>query len=245
MIPALLAALALLGAPDPGRSTCAFPAPPVVVIGEEARLLQYWLVEDAAPLASELLPASPALADFRARVEAVTAVTHRALLEAQLPHVEGGDAENVRLVLSGEVGAIRPIRCLEALLLATQAERTLAQGRPMADHPTEFLAYVLERGGVRKVWYYTVDQAGVGGLAALHGPVAADVREGWAVVVALHNHNFFLDSARILGGVAPSATDVGYLANMAPQLGIPRASITNGFHTLEVAAEDFARLAGG
>jgi hypothetical protein len=108
-----------------------------------------------------------------------------AVLERQLPYVSGGDGENVRRVLNG-AGPIRMMNCLEALLLATQAERSTSQGRSMYTHPTEFSSYVLQSGDFLKIWYYTVDQPGLRGLAMLHEPLMADVQQGWVALTHIH-----------------------------------------------------------
>ncbi len=224
---------------------CAFLSPPTVVLSEPSTLLQYWLEPARVELEAHALPDSPALHEFRAEISESLDTDPRTLLLTQLPLVEGGDAENVRLVLDGSAGTLRPMNCLEGLLLATQAERSVAQGRSMYSHPTEFLSYVLQRGDTLKIWYYTVDQPGVGGLRTLHEPLARDLEDGWAVVTNIHNHNFFPDQERVLGGVVPSATDIQYLRNNQGSLGLPRAAITNGFHTLEIEGAEFRRFSDG
>jgi hypothetical protein len=226
-------------------SPCHFLSPPTVVLSEPSTLLQYWLEAARPELEALTLPDSPALHAFRAEMSERLDTDPLALLRAQLPLVEGGDAANVRATLDGTAGTIRPMNCLEGLLLATQAERSAAQGRSMFTHPTEFLAYVLQRGDTLKIWYYTVDQPGIRGLGTLHGPVQEDLEDGWVVVTNLHNHNFFPAEERVLGGVAPSATDVQAFRNFEESLGLRRAAITNGFHTLVIEAAAFPRLSDG
>ena len=56
------------------------------------------------------------------------------------------EADNGRLILAGRAGRIEPLRCLEALLLAVQAERY-----PMLTQPSEFGAFILRRpAGARR-----------------------------------------------------------------------------------------------
>lgn len=230
----------------PPLGECLFPARPHVVLDESSTLLQYWLVADAPHLREPTLPASESLRAFRQGIGAAFDTLPLPLLEDQLADTKGGDERNVRLVLAGAAGVLRPMTCLEALLLSTQTERAARQGRPMYTHPTEFLSYVLARGDSLKVWYYTVDQPGVGGVARLHEPLERDLGAGWSVLTVIHNHNFFpmADAAGdpLLGGVAPSVTDVQYLRSMRGSLDLPRAAITNGFHSVELLAEDFDRL---
>jgi hypothetical protein len=239
-----LAVLLVAGCEGPGPG-CALDAAPTAILSDSSRVLQYWIVEDRPVLASSAVPDSPALRVFRDEISARFDTNPRALLRAQLPHVEGGDAANVRAVLDGEAGRIRQIRCLEALLLSVQAERTVSQGSSMFERPTEFAAWILEREGALKIWYFTVDQPGIGGLAPVHGMVAADQERGWRVRQLLHNHNFFPEEEGVLGGVVPSASDVGYYRIVMDQFGAPLASITNGFHTLDLGVGDLEALQGG
>lgn len=220
-------------------AVCAPSAEPVVVERSENLLLQYWLLPNHPSLASAVLPEAPSLRDFRERIAGDLDPDPYELLQRQLPHVDGGDADNVRLVLEGRAGALRPMSCLEGWLFATQTARGMEEGRTMYTHPTEFLSYVLERGDTLKVWYYTVDQPGVGALARLHRPVEEDIDAGWMVVRNIHNHNFFPDADAVLGGTVPSATDVGLLRAMRSSIGLSRASITNGFHTIDLDSADF------
>ena len=153
-------------------------------------------------------------------------------------------ASVVRLALEGAAGAIREVNCLEGLLFAAQSERSLSQGRSMYTHPTEFLSWVLSRGDTLKVWYYTVDQPGVRALSNVNDPVAADVAAGWRVVANVHNHNFFPAEERVLGGVVPSAVDVQALLGARSTLGLLRATITNGFHSIDITAAELDRFRG-
>ena len=231
---------------SPGPSvSCVFLTPPRVVQDQPASFLQYWEEPDRAELWEAGLPDAPSLHAFRDRIAAELDVDPRVLLERQLPQVTGGDAENVRLVLAGAAGMIRPMNCLEGLLLAAQTDRSVARGTTMYEDPTEFVGYVLRRGGALKVWFYTVDMAGVRGLGTLHDPVAADLAAGWEMVMNIHNHNFFPGAEMVLGGVVPSATDVQLFQNMGPSLGLTRGSITNGFDSIEMDAGDLERFSGG
>ena len=230
--------------PAAGQEPCAaLPAPRVVAEGPSS-LLQYWVVDNAPWLNEATLPASPALREFRERISSTIDTNARRLLERQVAQLDGGDDANLRLVLSGEAGSLRPMSCLEALLLATQAERTRAQGSSMYDNPTEFVAYVLQRGDTLKVWYYTVDQAGIRGLGTIHGPVEEDVRGGWSPVRSIHNHNFFPDSEPFCCGVTPSLADVESARIMRDAIGVPQFVITNGFDSVEISAAELDRFSG-
>jgi hypothetical protein len=191
------------------------------------------------------LPALSAFLDtVRARVGALDA---RGLLERQIAHHAArpdsdsqGEAANGRMVLAGSVGALRPIDCLEALLVEYQAARF-----PMASRPTEFQAVLLERGNPRQ---HRVYFAGSGAPWPPRGNllferVAADRREGWRAVAHLHNHPFlFAAGGDIAGANAPSLTDVQFWRHLRDSLGLESARVTNGFATFEAPAAAFGRL---
>lgn len=242
IIGALILSVGALGGSMARPDDCFMPSPPHVVRQEASILLQYWLLEDRTQFHESTLPGSSSLMEFRERISQSMSVEPYALLKRQLSYVSGGDAENVRLVLNGAV-PIRTMSCLESLLLATQAERSTSQGRSMYTNPTEFSSYILRRGDSLKIWYYTVDQPGIGGLASLHVPVMADIQQGWAVVSTIHNHNFFPLADGVMGGVVPSATDIQYFRNVRSSMGVTRAVIVNGFHSLDISATDFDRFA--
>lgn len=242
---AAASALALLTAllPISARAEdCAFPSAPHVIRAEDDLLLQYWLIEDHPNLYETILPATPSLREFRERITQSFDTAPRGLLERQLPHTSGADTEDIRLVLTGEAGSIRPMSCLEALLLATQTERSVGEGRSMYSYPTEFTSYVLKRNDTLKIWFFTVDQPGIRGLAILHEPLMADLEAGWTVITNIHNHNFFPEAEAVQGGTVPSATDIQYLRNMHGSLGLTQASITNGFDSVDLSLTDFERL---
>lgn len=231
--------------PGAGSDSCAFSTVPQVLMDEEGRLLQYWIEKDRPALFQEMLPPSPALHAFRDRISLALDPDPHTLLEAQLAQVEGEDLENVRAVLEGRAGTIRTMKCLEGLLLSVQAERTVHLGSSMFEAPTEFLSYFLAREGDLKIYFYTVDQPGIGGLSILHEPLQADLGAGWRVVGNIHNHNFFPDSDRVLGGVVPSAADVQALRSARDVFGLPSASIVNGFHALDITRADLDVFSGG
>jgi len=207
-LPALLLAAALLAHARADDDECRFVTAPVVIQQADNRLFQYWQEPRRAVFDAPRLPDDPALLAFRRAISERIDVDHPALLTAQRGYVNGGDAINVDKVLAATVGTVRKMNCLEALLLATQAARTAAKGAPMHRMPTEFMAYVLTRQDDIKIYYYTVDQAGVGGLGIFNEHLDKDIAEGWRVVRNIHNHNFFPDSERIYGGAVPSAADI-------------------------------------
>jgi hypothetical protein len=213
-------------------------------------IYQSWTFEAALLPAEVMLSRLPALSAYldtvRARVGPLDA---RAQLDRQVAYYAArpdsdsqGEAANGRLVLAGAVGALRPIDCLEALLVDYQAARF-----PMASHPTEFHAVVMERGdaGGRQVRVYFAASSAPWPPRAtlLLDHAEADRRDGWRAVAHLHNHPFLFASAGdIAGANAPSLTDVQFWRHLRDSLGVESARVTNGFATFQAPAAAFNRL---
>jgi hypothetical protein len=236
--------------PPHGAAACRWPVEPVVLRQAADTVYQSWTY-GAGQLPEEVAPSRlPALSAFldtvRARVGPLDA---RAQLARQIAYYAArpdsdsqGEAENGRLVLAGAVGALRPASCLESLLVDYQAARF-----PMASHPTEFHAVVMERGeaGSREVRVYFAASGAPWPPRAtlLFERVAADRREGWRAVAHLHNHPFlFAGEGDVAGANAPSLTDVQFWRHLRDEFGIERARVTNGFATFEAPAWSFDRL---
>lgn len=238
------------GAASPSGSACRWPVAPEVLRQAADTVYQSWTFEAGqmpGPVTPSELPALSAFLDtVRTRVGALDA---HALLSRQIAHYASrpdsasqGEAANGRLVLTGAVGTLRPIDCLEALLVEYQAARF-----PMASHPTEFQAVVMERsdGGTRRVRVYFAGSGAPWPPRAnlLLEHVAADRREGWRAVAHLHNHPFlFASEGDIAGANAPSLTDVQFWRHLRDALGLEGARVTNGFATFHAPAADFDRL---
>jgi hypothetical protein len=228
---------------------CRWPVAPVVLRQAGDTLIQSWTFE-ASQLPERVTPASlPALSAFldtvRSRVGVLDA---RALLTRQVAYYASrpdsdsqGEAANGRMVLGGSAGTLRPIACLEALLVDFQAARF-----PMASHPTEFHAVLMERSeGQRRMVrvYFAASSAPWPPKAELlFEHVAADRRDGWRAVAHLHNHPFLFASGDIAGANAPSLTDVQFWRHLRESIGVESARVTNGFATFEAPAAAFDLL---
>jgi hypothetical protein len=233
-----------------GASGCRWPVAPVVLREAADTIYRSWTYE--AGQMPERVDASrlPGLSAFldtvRLRVGALDA---RALLDRQIAYYASrpdsdsqGEAANGRFVRSGSVGTLRPIDCLEALLVETQAARF-----PMASHPTEFHALIMERSeaGSRRVRVYFAGSSAPWPPKAnlLLEHVAADRSEGWRAVAHIHNHPFlFASDGDIAGANAPSLTDVQFWRYLRDSFGVESARVTNGFATFEAPAAAFDRL---
>jgi hypothetical protein len=203
---------------------CRWASSPVPFYQSHDTLYQVWTLPAARAVGPWQPSDVPALTAFR-RVVADSlgragvasdpvSVTRRvvAYYGAKVDHDAQADADNGRRMLAGVAGAIRPLTCLEALVLDYQARRF-----SMTRQPTEFHVFLLRRDGsvagtdateAPLLVYFGASGApwppSVGGLVAALEP---KVREGWRVVAHLHNHPFYLDhSAQILpGGRLPTS----------------------------------------
>jgi hypothetical protein len=242
----LLAALFLGAAVGRAEeSACRFSSPPAIVIKEPSRVLQHWDVDDSPRWSSGMMPDSPAFRRFIRYVRARMDVSALDRYIKPSASATGPDERNTRLMLSEKIGDVAPIDCLEALLFSEQAMR-----HPMETRPTEFLALVLrrdERGkGRLRIWYFTVDQPGIGRPGPIVDAVTEDVKAGWKPVLNLHNHNFFFDKSPVVPGVPwPSANDAQVMKNLTFNgLPVPRTGVTNGFVTSHLKPQELQRFQG-
>lgn len=113
--------------------------------------------------------------------------------------VERLEATNGQAVLAGDAGALRPIGCLEALLLEAQLERFPATGARSEMH-----AFVLTRASVTRGAGGDEEPTALVYFAASRSPwppsprllldlVAAREAEGWHLSADVHNHPFYFD----------------------------------------------------
>jgi len=237
-IACIILSLAPVHAAEP---LCSFPSGPVVVVDDGKRLLGTWEVADSPVWTSGLMPDSPGYWEFVRAVRSRMDVSSEEgyLTAPEFSKKEESEDYNARLMLKGGLGSLHPIDCLEALLLGVQASR-----RPMATEPTEFLAFVLRKEGRLKVWYYTVDQPGIGRLGPLKDAVEADAAEGWRPYLNIHNHNFFFDKdPAVAARPWPSAADAQLLRNLAIKgFSFQASVVTNGFLSSRLGPEALKRL---
>jgi hypothetical protein len=245
---AVLIAAGLATAPAPraqaaGPQLCAFPSPPRVLVQQGAshpagpRLVQVWDAPNADVYGSQAEPAAPAWADFKAGVARRVSVTDPVeLLRASPAWNNPRLKRNNALLAERHAEWIRPAGCLEKLLQSFQHARVDTFQRP-----TEFAALVLRSpdGARLRIYYLTIDQDGIGRVSPITEPAAADVRQGWRLAIALHNHNFHPGQPSLDGVLAPSEADAELAANLAAELGLEAAWITNGLHTSRIPAAAF------
>lgn len=233
--------LALFTFALPARGAeCEFESKPQVLenVTNPSRLLILWDESSSTILNSAKLPLSTPFLKYRNAVERSVHTDPYFLLERYARRApRPDDLHNIDAVLSG-VGEIRDVRCAEALLLDFQIQRN----PDMLFEPTEFLAYFLENNGKLRIYLLTNDSEGVGGMSRLVEEISKSIKSGWKIVGNLHNHSFSLGelkSNRPQGVLAPSGNDMRVFNGHARDLGLPRAFITNGFHTVILTSESF------
>lgn len=214
---------------------CQFESSPTVLETGEAHLLQYWEFSDSSILNLAELPTSPTLIAYQDLVSSKLNTDPVELLARySVAGMNANDGHNLEVVRKDPSKYIRPIRCLEALLLDNQIKRN----NKMSVKPTEFLAFYLKNQEDRlRVYYLTNDISGVRKLSSLFDRIRQDINAGWVVLGNLHNHSFFLDNinqaeARHPQGVLiPSANDIQVLRANRDDFKMQSVSITNGFNT--------------
>lgn len=214
---------------------CRFRSSIVVDIDSPGKFLGHYLENDREIFwnVTELAP-SQIYRDFLQRINSYAQIGQTGLLRK---YVEGKypDWQLTKLVLDGKMGKIRKINCFESLLFAEQAAR-----KDMIDQPTEFFSYTLKRGSLLKIYVFTVDQAGIGGVGQIHSKVEADLKIGWKPLFNLHNHNFFVLQENINGVVAPSSTDAALFKSVFEEYGLEKVIITNGIDSGVYTKKDIA-----
>ena len=232
------------------HNACQLAGSPVVVHADGDAIEQYWELADTPALWSTLTPASEAYETFRSEVASrVPDLDPRWLLRrtyedagAPSDDDERKQRYNNREIAEGRVGTLREISCIEAALFAYQAQRF-----SMIDQPTEFhgVFVTTTAGDTPRLRVYFAASAELFPPKPIHimERVESDVAAGWTLSAHLHDHTWHFDAADgaadTLAVTAPSTPDVHYYRALRERLGLERALVTNGFHTIELDAADF------
>jgi hypothetical protein len=198
-----------------------------------SRLLQYWDLPNTSIWWTRADPQSSPYSEFRAQALKIAGATDPVSL------LRGSPTHNNLLVAASASKWIAPASCLEKLLQGVQ------QGRidTFAD-PTEFVSFVLRSPDERtlRVYYYTINQNGIGNMKPLAGPVEGDRRSGWRILVGLHNHPFFPADPKLNGILAPSVPDAHFYMNFVQSAELTEVRITNGLQTVRIPASEFSHF---
>ena len=238
-----LLALALGATEASAVEICALPTPPRIIASEGvssakgSRLLQVWDVPDARIYWTKADPADPAFRTFIADVAKRVQVTDPVRLLRSSPAWDNPRLKQSNALVADRASEwVRPAGCLEKLLLSVQHQRV-----NLFERPTEFAALVLRtpEGDRIRIYYLTINEDGIGRMSPLTGPAMIDIKAGWRMEIALHNHSFHPGQPSINGVLAPSEADAQFVANFAADSGLQAAWITNGLHSSRIPASAF------
>lgn len=238
-------ALALLAgcttSPVPSApARCELTQPPVVLQssgdphGPDGKLLQVWTVPNDPALWSDASPTSGGYSDFLAKVKASGVETDPVrLLQAS------SAMKNNLIVIAQADKWIRPAGCLEKLLVGLQHERI-----DTFRSPTEFATAVTQSPDANqlKIYFYTINQDGIGRASPFTDPAGKDVAQGWTMKLVLHPHAFHPGNPPLNGPVAPSVADADLAFNLHESAGLQASWITNGISTVRIPATAFGEF---
>jgi len=217
-------------------TACAFDGAPRILLEDGdpheagSRLLQVWEVRDDPVFRSHTAPRDGAYPRFRAEL------AERNVETDPLRLLERSPTDNNRIVIRNAGDWIGPAGCLEMLLYGHQHGRMNT-----LDAPTEFTSIVLRapEGDRLRVYYYTINQDGIGRMDPIVEPALKDRQDGWEVLVALHNHAFHPGQPEIDGILAPSEPDADFHVRFHAASDLREAWITNGVDTVRMPASSF------
>lgn len=198
-----------------------------------SKLLKRWDIPNDAVWDSDRTPIRGAYPKYVQEANDRAVETNPARILAE------NDTFNNRIVRTNLSDWVRPASCLEKSLLAEQHSRM-----NLFSQPSEFASFVLlspDRTIVR-VYYYTVNQNGIGKASPLTSPVQQDLKSGWKPLFALHNHPIVPGDRKLNGAPSPSVPDADFQMGSARYLGLPEARITNGFNSVHMPATSFAEF---
>lgn len=232
----MAAYLALAAVPARAETACAFEGEPRVLMEDGdphavgSRLLQVWEVRDHPVYWSRTVPDSGEYRGFRTELAGLETETDPVRL------LERSPTENNRIVLRNAADWIGPAGCLEMLLISHQHARLNTFSTP-----TEFAGFVLRSpdGSRLRIYYYTVNQDGIGRMTPIGDPVLRDRQDEWEVLVGLHSHVFHPGQPELDGILAPSVPDAHFQLEFHAVSGMREAWITNGVDTVRMPASSF------
>lgn len=156
-------------------------------------------------------------------------------------------AHNFNVILDGWAGEIKPVGCIEALLLKLYATRVGENAKV-----TEFAAYILQRDDKAKIYAVSSMSSFVPAVPSVVNRVRSDISNGWKLQIHLHNHPFFPDNSTgdIAGTIVPSGFlsesstggDLNTFVRLFAEYSLQEFWITNAFHTLHVPIEHLEKF---
>lgn len=229
---------------------CNISQAPTVLFQAPHELHEIWTIDDSPIYWSHKVTDEPALSDYQSEIKKrVPDLNQFSILQREYQDfIQSGnpvyisEAATTKLVLTKKAGSIRPINCLESLLLSIQLKR-----QPMIEQPSEFSAFILTKADAThpklKIYYSTFDRPGGKVSSLVTELLKTDLIHGWILWRHLHNHNFFFqNSISVMGGTCPSRPDLQLYLDLVQEYGLQSAAVTNGFDTNEMAGADITQL---
>ncbi len=150
---------------------------------------------------------------------------------------------NITRIINGEIGLIRPIRCLESIPF-----REMLKVVDLREHSVELNATVLRKHGAAKIvgdFYFNPATIDNGATGTAESNAARNLREqlmrdGWIIAAHFHNHPFsFHNPYGDYGGtLGPSDPDIQMYRSLKPELAI----ISNGIDSVLMNQTDLAKF---
>lgn len=233
---------------DPVDPSCAWPSAPVVVARHGDAVLEQWELPSPDLVDRAVIPDDAGYLAFRAAIRDAGA-DRRSPFADRPPTTTEEERElwrredrNAELVQRGQVGRLRQIHCLEALAFAHQHARYSE-----LTHPTEFIVSVLRRRdrADRRVRVMFSAGSEMFPPRQLYGwdRIERAIGDGWELWFVLHNHTVQTYRGRpALGQPTLSTSDVHLMRNLAPDLGLRQARVTNGMYTVDIDARELDRM---
>lgn len=239
--------IVLVGCGTPQQLVSLRVLQPAVLKENGAEIFQYWEFNNASLLWDTNFVLPRKLKFYRDSLNSLlgsdttqSIVQQMALQDISYKSVntQNGDSINAQLIHSKVVGKIRPIHYLEAELLDYQLNRY-----PLLSHPTEFHGFILLHDSLNRVRVYFAasDQPWPPKPSVILSAVENDLKTGWTFAYHLHNH-YEPKANRYVGILAPSTTDAQYYLFLSEDYNLQYATITNGFHTVEIHRGEFQKL---
>lgn len=229
------------------NADCRFPSASSVLEADEHHAVLNWTFEEDEALYIPVRLKQAPLTAYHRSVAASHPTDPVALIQrkADILRLLQRPTINLEQIVSGQVGSIRRIDCLDAVLF-----RMHDRHFPVRQAPTEFSAFVLrdEDAGMVKIYLSTSDSRHVGTVfPVVYEELENDLLSGWQLWYHLHNHPFEFKQVFDLGGsIAPSdAADFGDLHYYQVKLALynPReVRITNGISTLVISWAELSQL---
>lgn len=214
-------------------------------LAEGSATVQVLEIPNDQGLFSSATSADPDFEDWTRRLKGLIDTDPIALLRRQRSiYARFGDRAGLRkydLIMSGQLGKIAPINCIESLFFAQQLRVFPASLQSMEVPERE--AFILKSPDASALRIYFDTQGGdsVGNDAYVKAHVAEDVGQGWVLSAHIHNHFFRLRNSTgdYAGTVIPSEGDRWAYVDAGKGLNLRSAWITNGISTVHIERDEF------